>query len=113
MSLSHRLLGLSASMALWEKGDQEGAVRSLPKMRAYPAEPSNCLEAVLQLLKPSGAGGGGGICNLLLRAPELAQRCFELLYHLCASPICGWLTLTLLRRQVSYITSSSSASGVE
>ena len=85
---AHVLLGVSSlTRSPFFMDDPLRAGNDLPDPRAFPA---TCLEAVLLVLQDS--------VTLVLRRPEQAMLCFELVYRLCATPVTNLVTLSFLRR---------------
>ena len=81
-SLSHRLLGLSAS-SLSDEQDRLSAVTG-----------EGCLSAVLHILSPDHSSSLGS--SFIQQHPAQAVDCFELVYRLSASPLTSLAVLRLL-----------------
>ena len=76
--LSHLLMGL---------GREHHASFGAPR-------PMNCLDAILELMRPDHFGVGTSFVQLF---PALAVDCYELLYRVCSSPVTATFALARLR----------------
>ena len=97
LCLSHQLLGVRDAI---KEGNNGNNLPELSRLRRNINGylPSNCLQAILNLITPSDPEQGViSSPSLIQQEPELACVCYEIIYHLCSSPISSAITLGHLR----------------
>ena len=88
--LAHTLLGLSPELLERCGAPNCDTLVSGAHFSDYiPGMPSNCLEAILDLLFTS---------DFQMKSPNTARVCFEIMYQLCASPISAVAVIGYLRK---------------
>ena len=100
MCLCHFLLGLLENVEAVQGG--AGLLSRRESMSSFatrgftmrPGFPANCLDAILDLLSPHISG-----VSLYHHYPIQANKCFELLYRLCAGPLTSEAALQVLWRR--------------
>ncbi|KAJ2707566.1 hypothetical protein H4R19_004891, partial [Coemansia spiralis] len=100
-TIAHYLLGFSLT---------KPASDDLPD----PSQRATCLHTILDLLRRDRADddSGGDVDSLdphqaalLARRPRLAERCYRLVYHLCADPVTSDVTMRYLRARENFFHS--------
>ena len=102
--LTHQLLGMRQAIEEGFSGSQ------LPELikpnRNYIGDlPVNCLQAILLLIAPADSTySTSPTCSIIQREPVLACISYEIIYHLCVTPLSSALTLSFLRsRAVQFL----------
>jgi Nuclear pore complex scaffold, nucleoporins 186/192/205 len=99
LCLTHQLLGIRDMIVDGGNGINLPALSRLGR-NAKGYLPVNCLQAILILITPSDKEySTDRTVSIIQREPELACTCYEIIYHLCASPLSSAITLGYLRSQ--------------